>query len=206
LEATRVDLSLRNNIEEVDGPLRFIGGVAPTPVTPIFFDLPLLRGDENPVAPYIGATAVPWPNRVAVYSSDAGALGGVQLDQILDQPMIFGQTETILRQAQAGIWDRGGELRIRLVSGAFSASDTQSVLNGSNLAVIGTGDGAEWEVFQFANARLIAPDLWGVSMRLRGQAGSDGIMLPEWPIGSYVALITPAIAQIDLALSARGLA
>ncbi|MBF9057284.1 hypothetical protein HKCCA1065_11855 [Rhodobacterales bacterium HKCCA1065] len=206
LEATRVDLSLRNNIEEVEGPLRFIGGVAPTPVTPVFFDLPLLRGDENPVAPYIGATAVPWPNRVAVYSSDAGAFGGVRLDQVLDQPMILGQTQTVLRQAAAGMWDRGGELRIRLVSGALSASDTQSVLNGSNLAVIGTGDGAEWEVFQFANARLIAPDLWGGSMRLRGQAGSDGIMPPEWPNGSYVALITRAIAQIDLALSARGLA
>ncbi len=40
--------------------------VAPVPVVPQFLDLPLLRGDEVPHAPYIAAAAHPWPGSVAL--------------------------------------------------------------------------------------------------------------------------------------------
>ncbi|MCV2875603.1 glycoside hydrolase/phage tail family protein [Rhodobacteraceae bacterium XHP0102] len=205
IEALRVDLTLRGIVEEAEGPLRFVGTVPPMPVMPLFLDLPLLRGDENPVAPYVGAVATPWPNRVAVYSSEGGSAGNVRLDTVLDQPLILGKTETPLPFAQSGVWDRGDPLRVRFTSGALSSLDRIALLNGGNLAAIGSGDGANWQLFQFEQANLIAPNLWDLSMRLRGQAGSDGIMPALWPIGSYVALITPALSQIDLPLTARGL-
>jgi len=42
-------------------------------------------------------------------------------------------------------------------------------------------------------------------LRLRGQAGSDGIMPEDWPPGSFFVLLDGRPAQIELPLSARGL-
>jgi hypothetical protein len=60
-------------------------------------------------------------------------------------------------------------------------------------------------VFQFANATLVGPRTYEVSLRLRGQAGTDGLNT-SWPIGSRFVLINDALRQIDIAQSARGLA
>jgi hypothetical protein len=71
---------------------------------------------------------------------------------------------------------------------------------------IGDGSAGNWEVFQFAEAVIVAPDTYELSVRLRGQAGTDGLMPSEWPVGSTVVLMDQALTQIDLPLSARGLA
>jgi hypothetical protein len=70
---------------------------------------------------------------------------------------------------------------------------------------IGDGSGANWEVFQFAEAQIVAPDTYELSVRLRGQLGTDGIVPAVWPAGSTVVLLDLALSQIDLALSSRGL-
>jgi hypothetical protein len=79
------------------------------------------------------------------------------------------------------------------------------VLNGANSIAIGDGTAANWEVFQFVDAELVAPDTWDLSMRLRGQLGTDGIQPPQWPVGSKVVLLDRSLQQINLAASARGL-
>jgi hypothetical protein len=79
------------------------------------------------------------------------------------------------------------------------------VLSGQNLALIGSGAPDGWEVFQFASAQLVAPLTYDLSLRLRGQAGSDGDMAPIWPAGSQFVLISGALSQINLPSSARGL-
>jgi len=79
------------------------------------------------------------------------------------------------------------------------------VLNGANAAAVGDGNGANWEVIQFADATLVGEDLWDISLRLRGQAGSDGIMPDDWPAGSFFVLLDGRPGQIDLPPSARGL-
>ena len=71
---------------------------------------------------------------------------------------------------------------------------------------IGDGSAANWEVFQFADAQIVAPDTYEISVRLRGQLGTDGIMPDIWPEGSTVVLLDLALTQIDMAASARGLA
>jgi hypothetical protein len=71
---------------------------------------------------------------------------------------------------------------------------------------IGDGSAATWEVFQFSQAQIVAPDTYELSVRLRGQAGTDGLMPAEWPIGSTVVLLDQTLTQIELPLSARGLA
>jgi hypothetical protein len=65
---------------------------------------------------------------------------------------------------------------VRIASGALSSAETEAVLNGANVAAIGPGDGAGWEVLQFGKAELVAEEEWDISLRLRGQAGSDADM------------------------------
>jgi hypothetical protein len=97
-------------------------------------------------------------------------------------------------------------MRVRLANGNLSSASLEDVLNGANIAAVGNGDGANWEVVQFADANLVAPDQWDISMRLRGQVGTEAVMPEDWPVGSLFVLLNGLPQQIDLASSARGLA
>lgn len=178
--------------------------VAQGPVYPVFLDLPLLSGREVPHAPHLAVTATPWPGRVALWGAEGE--DGFTLNSLLAAPCVIGESLTALPAARPGLWDRGPALRVRFEGGATASASLLAVLNGANLAAIGDGSVDRWEMFQFANAELVAPGVWELSMRLRGQAGTDGIQPAAWPVGSHVVLITPAVTQIDLPLAARGLA
>ncbi|MDO5647992.1 glycoside hydrolase TIM-barrel-like domain-containing protein [Paracoccus sp. (in: a-proteobacteria)] len=177
--------------------------VPPLPVFPVFLDLPLLRGDEDPAAPYLAVTARPWPGSVAAYvSDDAG--GGFDHNLHLDQAAVIGRTLNDLSRARPGVLDRGAPLKVRLRAGALSSVTQRAMLSGRNLLAIGTGDLTGWEVMQFTRAELVAPDVWDISGRLRGQAGTDADMPDLWPKGSLIVLIDSAMRQVSLPPSARG--
>ena len=176
--------------------------VAPVPVEAMFLDLPLLGGDEVPHAPHVAMTGVPWPGSVALYSAAQDSDYG--LNTLVSQASIIGVTETAMLAAPAGRWDRGLALRVKLVSGALTTRSPADVLAGANLAAIGDGGADNWEVFQFAEAELVAPGIYDLRLRLRGQAGSDGLMPADWPVGSRFVLLDGRPEQIDLAAAARG--
>lgn len=176
----------------------------PVPVFPVFLDLPLITGTEVPHTPHVAIGADPWPGSVAVWSAFSDF--GYELNRLVPTPATIGLTDTPLVAAPPGLWDRGSPLRVKLSSGELSSADLQAVLNGANAAAIGDGSADRWEIFQFAQAELAAPDTFDLSLRLRGQLGTDGVMPPVWPAGSTVVLIDLALLQIDLPLSARGLA
>ena len=94
----------------------------------------------------------------------------------------------------------------KMVGGTLSSSDQLAVFNGANVIAVGDGSAVRWEVLQFSAAVLVAPSTYDLSLRLRGQQGTDGIMPAEWPVGSTVVLLDLAPQQIELALSSRGLA
>lgn len=203
IEAVRVDPNVYEPTD-ISVPAR---GWAPfratVPVYPLFLDLPLLKGSEVEYAPHVCVAANPWPGDVAVWSAVTD--DNYSLNTLLTQPAIIGTTETALAEAESGFWDRGAVLRVRLESGALSSASELSVLSGANVAAIGDGSPENWEVFQFANATLVAPKTYEISVRLRGQAGTDGLMPAAWPIGSTFVLLNDAVQQIALPLSARGL-
>ncbi|MEM9975910.1 MAG: host specificity protein, partial [Pseudomonadota bacterium] len=74
---------------------------------------------------------------------------------------------------------------------------------GANAAAIGIGD--DWEVFQFASAELVSPGTYDLSMRLRGQAGTEAVMPSEWPAGARFVFIDGALQQTALLANERGL-
>ena len=202
-EAIRIEPGTYDPGEEtVETPVH-AAVAGPVPVFPIFLDLPLMTGDEVPHAPHVAVTATPWPGQVAVWSAPSDE--GYAVNLLVDQRAVVGVTETGLTAAGAGLWDRGPALRVRVLSGDLASASPVAVLNGANVMVIGDGTPGTWEVLQFAEATLVAPQTYDIRMRLRGQAGTDGVMPPVWPVGSYVVLINSAVGQIDLPVSARGL-
>ncbi|MEM0945803.1 MAG: glycoside hydrolase/phage tail family protein [Pseudomonadota bacterium] len=178
--------------------------VAPAPVFPVFLDLPLLTGDEVPHAPHIAVTADPWPGTVAVYKSpteDGFAFAGT-----VESAAIVGETETGLAAAAPGLWDRGPALRVKLYGGSLSSVTESELLNGANVAAIGSGEDDRWELFQFRDAVLVGPDTYDVSVRLRGQLGTDALDTMNWPVGSRFVLLNAALRQPEMKVSERGLA
>ena len=177
--------------------------IAALPVFGLFLDLPLITGDEVPHAPHLAVTAEPWPGAAALYVAPNGS--DFTLNRVIDRRAIIGVTQTPLAAAQPGLLDRRATLDLRLTAGALSSVDLPTLLAGGNLAAIGDGTADRWEVIQFAQATLIAPDTWRLRLFLRGQYGSDAVMPGAWPAGSYLVLLDGRAPQIDLPASARGL-
>lgn len=203
VDAIRVDPGLyspRLSHHEQGGIRRYL---PPLPVRPVFLDLPLLRGDEVPHAPYLAVAANPWPGTVAAYVS-AEAEGGFDLNLLVERRALIGRTLTPLARAQPGVIDRGAPLRLRLPNDGLRSVTTRALLSGANALAIGDGSIDRWEVMQFAKAELVAPNVWEISQRLRGQAGSDALMPDSWPAGSLVVLLDGGARQVDLPPSARG--
>ncbi len=204
IDAVRVEPSVYKPSDAIEDPVALVPFVPPLPVYPLFLDLPLLTGSEVEHAPHIAATAVPWPGSVAVYSSVAGE--DYELNRLISSRATIGQTETALAAARPGQWDRGAPLRVRLSSGVLSSDSEAQVLAGRNAVAIGDGSSGNWEIFQFAQAVLVGERTYELSLRLRGQLGTDGLMPPEWPVGSEVVLLDDSLTQIELASGARRLA
>jgi hypothetical protein len=202
LEAVRIEPAIYEPQDVTEKTINLRNFVPPVPVEMMLMDLPLLRGDEDPVAPYVAASGVPWPGSVALYSATQDA--GYGLNRLLKSASVIGMTQTALPKASAGIYDRGPALRVQLIRGDLQSVSTDQILGGANLAVIGDGSAENWEVFQFAQADIIDADTFDLTLRLRGQAGTDGVTPDEWPEGSIFVLLNGVPEQIELASSARG--
>ena len=204
LEAVRIDAgAYTTGPEVIDPPINSPFAPA-TPVFPLMLDLPLITGDELPYSPFIAVTAEPWLGSVSVWTS-ATENGFVFLDELNSRSTI-GVTETVYRASYgSGVWNRGAALRVRLSSGQLSSVSQMDVLNGLNVAAIGNGGSENWEVIQFANATLVAPNTYELSVFLRGQSGTDGAAIVDWPIGSYFVLLNGLVPQVEIPSATRGL-
>jgi hypothetical protein len=204
LEAVRVEPAVYEASDEAEAQITPRSFVPPTPVLPLFLDLPLLTGDEVPHAPHLAEAASPWPGSVAVYASDQDA--GYVLNRLVTAQSVIGVTETAMGPARSGVWDRSAPVRVRLSGGALSSVATTQLLNGANLIAVGDGSSGNWELFQFADTALVAPDTYELSMLLRGQAGTEESGAAGWPVGSSVVLMNGAPQQITLSANERDLA
>ncbi|MBT8460054.1 MAG: phage tail protein [Boseongicola sp.] len=174
--------------------------IAPLPVWPVMLDLPL-DGDDA-VSPWFAVAAEPWPGTVAVYGSDTGDDWGYEAT--VSRPAIMGESLTPLATSRVGVFDRGPALEVKFSGGALRSIGEGALLSGGNAAVIGDPTTGIWEVFQFRDASLVGEDIWALSMRLRGQRGTDGIIPNEWPVGSTVVLLDESLTRVPIPASKRG--
>jgi len=202
IEAVRIEPSVYEPQDVIEKTLNLRSFVAPVPVELMVMNLPLLRGDEDPIAPHVAASGVPWPGSVAIYTSGHDA--DYKLNRLLPTASVIGLTTTPMAAASAGVIDRGAPVQVELIRGDMSSVSLEQLLGGANTAVIGDGSVDNWEVFQFADAELVGPNKYQLSRRLRGQAGTDGVMPDIWPAGSVVVLLNGTPEQLSLAPAARG--
>ncbi|HHS88801.1 MAG TPA: hypothetical protein ENJ26_00355 [Rhodobacteraceae bacterium] len=203
LEAVRVEPEQYRPSDAVNEPAEIRPFAPPTPVFPLFLDLPLLRGNEVEHAPHLAVAAYPWPGAAAVYSASSDA--NYSLNTLVNAPATVGVTSSTLLPAKPAVLDNSAPLRVTLSSGTLSSVAFADVLNGANVAAIGDGTPGRWEVFQFTEAQLVSPGVYDLSGRLRGQAGTDHLAEDIWPAGSYFVLLDPAVPQISLNAADRGL-
>jgi hypothetical protein len=145
----------------------------------LLLDTPLLRDADDNAGFYLagGGTTDGWRGAQVYKSADGGSTYDPLL--ALTAEAAIGIAQSVLADFTAGnIFDEGNSVIVRLTSGGplVSATETQ-VLNGSNAAVL--GQHGRWEVIQFKNAVLIAPDVYQLSGLLRGRRGS------EWATGTH---------------------
>ncbi len=201
LEAVRIDPGVYTPADVSDEPPIFRPFVRPTPVTPIFLDLPLLRGDEVEHAPFVAATASNWPGSAAVYRSPAPS--NYTFNTLLPARAVSGLSLTDLPAAPHGVTDRTAALMVQLTSGTLESVEDAALLAGANLAAIGDGSPDGWELIQFQNAELVGAQTYVLGNLLRGQQGTDALMPPLWPAGSRFVLLNGAVSQIDMAANYR---
>ena len=203
IEATRIEDHVYVPAPSEGGQeLPSAGYAPPLPVDVQFLDLPLLSGDEVPHAPHVAAVAAPWPGPVTVQGSSTDA--GYAEEALLERASVMGVSLSPLGRAEPGAWDRGSVLRVRMLGGSLSSASREAVLNGANALAIGDGSPENWEILQFRDAVLVAPDTFDLSLLLRGQQGTDAILPELWPAGSRVVLLSRDMQQLDLPQSLRG--
>ena len=181
-------------------------GTAPTYGTPLvaFLDLPLLTGTETPYAPRVAVAADPWPGGVAFFKS-AGGEAGFALDRIVTRQATMGRLTAALGAGVTSRWDRSQIISVTLGAGTLASADETSVLNGANVAAIETTDGG-WEIIQFCDATLVAPNQYELRDLLRGQAGTEAAMAAGAEAEARFVLINAAISELGLSETERGLA
>ena len=203
VEAIQVDAGL---VQFLAGPER---APAPPPVNSVgrpvveFLDLPLLGGAEPGHVLRVAAFASPWPGAVALHKSPSTS--GYVLDRMIETPGVMGDSDTDFYAGPLGRWDMGNVLWVTLFDGVLEARDDLSVLGGANAAAIRNAAG-EWEIFQFANAELVAPNKYKLTRLLRGQAGTERAMGNPVAAGARFVLLNGAVRETGLSAEQRGLA
>ncbi|MEM6385778.1 MAG: glycoside hydrolase/phage tail family protein [Pseudomonadota bacterium] len=174
----------------------------PLPVWAEMMELPLLTGDELPEAPWLAATAEPWPGAVAVYASLDGNSWSYQTE--LSRRAVMGETLTPLYGGVPGLPQRGPGVEVKITGGALGSIDDTALFAGGNAAAMSDGSGL-WEVLQYRDAALIGEETWRLSHLLRGQQGTDAVMQSVWPAGSTFVLLDAALTQIPVSSTLRGI-
>jgi hypothetical protein len=101
-------------------------------------------------------------------------------------------------------FDRGNRIAVRLGSGAVFSKAVDEIMQGGNLAAIGSM-ATGWEIIQFATADLVGAQTWELSLLLRGQFGSAPEMRVLRPAGERFVLLDEAVVQPALTLAEAGL-
>jgi hypothetical protein len=124
--------------------------------------------------------------------------------QLVERPAVLGELLTGLPPGPQGRWDRANSTEIRLYGGGLASEPQLGVLNGANVAAIGSAGG--WEVVQFQRATLIGPRTWRIDTLLRGQAATGDIEEAGHPAGTRFILINAATPHLAITADEAGLA
>lgn len=162
-----------------------------------FMDLPLLRGDESPLAGYVAATQTPWPGSLAIHGSPE--LSGFVLRALAAAPATMGVIESNMGAGVVGVFDYATKVTVNIGRGTLASASRLQLFAGQNTAAVKTVEG-DWEVFQFEHATLLEEGRYELTGLLRGQAGSEHAMRAPLEAGAPFVLLNDAVTSIALTL------
>ncbi|MFA5951332.1 MAG: glycoside hydrolase/phage tail family protein [Hyphomicrobium sp.] len=162
-----------------------------------FLDLPVLRGDEPAESGYVAAYQSPWPGGVAVHASPETT--GYVLRALASAPAVIGETLDVLAGGPQSVLNEGARVTVELLDGQLTSVTRLQLLAGKNTAALRNSQG-RWEVIQFEEAILVAPQTYELRRLLRGQAGTDGAIEAALPAGARFVLLGNEIARVSLSL------
>ena len=169
----------------------------------LLLDLPLITGDEPGYAPRIAAFASPWPGAIAVAVGTPDT--GYPARQVLRRRAVTGElTAALTGGGPLGRWDAAESITVRLYGGALAGAPELAVLNGADIAAIGTGE-TGFEVVQFETATLVGSSTWRLDGLLRGQGGTIDIAAGGHAVGARFVLLDGAAEVLDISAAEAGL-
>ncbi|QDG74461.1 glycoside hydrolase/phage tail family protein [Labrenzia sp. PHM005] len=177
---------------------------APPPPIPTYgdavlevLDLPVIEETQIEHRPWLASFADPWAGVTVLEGSRI-------VGQVVAQATL-GITSTDLYSGTPYRFDRANSVTVKLSHGTLASASEETLLAGpENALAIRNGDG-DWEILQFAEAELVAPQTWQLSTLLRGRRGTEHAMRDPVPAGSRVVLLDEALTQVDVPLSDRGI-
>lgn len=177
--------------------------IVSAPATPYgaVLDLPLLPGEVQRGGPRVVVTADPWPGAVSVFAG--GDIGALKARATAIRPATIGVLLWDLYLGPIGRWDDGNVVQIQLTGGDTSSASKMDVLNGAN-AIVVEGAAGEWEVVQYRDAVLVAPDTYEIRGLLRGLAGSEPGQGAPTLAGARIVALNGASVAAPLEVHERG--
>jgi hypothetical protein len=203
IEARSIDPALLSPVAEVIRENPPAGADDPSAPLVALLDLPLITGSEPGWQPYVAAFADPWPGAMAlaVGTPDTGFVAR----QGLSRRATIGELSASLAPGPIARWDEANAVTVRLYGGALASATALAVLNGANLAAIGSEAGG-FEVIQFRTATLVGADTWHLAGLLRGQGGTGDVMEAGHAAGARFVLLDQAAELLQLREAESGLA
>lgn len=155
-----------------------------------FMDLPLATGTEAlPYALRVAGFASPWSG-MAVYETVNGS-NSLAASVISATPM--GELTDPLYAGPRSIWDMGNSVYVQMYDATQLLSKSEiEVFGGANAIAVKNAASDQWEIIQFANASLIAPNKYRLTKLLRAQLGTEAGMGAPVPAGARVVVLNPA--------------
>jgi hypothetical protein len=175
------------------------------PATPygVVLDLPLSPNESERGGPRVAVSANPWPGEVVV---GAGGDAASQIERArAARPCAVGELLWDLHAGPIGRWDEGNYVQVKLVGQPAQSASKLDVLNGANALAVEGPDG-EWEVIQFREATLVAPETYEIRGFLRGLLGTEGGQASPVAAGARVVSLGGAPTPAPLAAHERGVA
>jgi GTA TIM-barrel-like domain/Putative phage tail protein len=202
VEAVRTDASAYGLAPGSDRSPRVSKPVVYGPPAVAILDLPQL-GDGTPAhQPLAAVHAMPWPGRIAAWTSPAE--DGFTLAGTLGRPARMGRLVSPLHAGPPSRFDLGNVAIVDLAFGTLASVNDLALFAGANALAVEASPGV-WELLQAAVAELIAPGRYRLSRLLRGQRGTEGAIGSPAPAGARIVVLDEALAPLPIPEAGLGL-
>lgn len=202
IESVRTDASAYGLTPGSDRSPRVSRPVVYGPPAVAILDLPQLRESTPAHQPLAAVHGVPWPGRIAAWTSPGE--DGFTLATTLGRPGRMGRLVSPLHAGPTSRFDLGNVAIVDLAFGTLASVTDLALFGGANALAVEASLGV-WEVLQAGIAELIAPGRYRLSRLLRGQRGTEGAIGSPVPAGARAVVLDDALVPLPIPAAALGL-